>query len=624
MAIQSRRGNISNFDKSKMLPGEWGIALDSQEAFICFGAGITKKMATDEDYADMINESVTATENAKQATVNANTAVADFRALEVSKMAINDGVRSTVSGWSSSKIGTELDTTNAKVNTLNTSLGNQIGTVTGSSINITNSYNGGLLLKELQGKSIQNGVPSPTNKVDIVSVGDSGSVVVNVCGKNLIHNTATTKTVSGIAYTVSSDGSFVANGTSTGYSSLDLFGTSVSYTKTKLILRKGVSYYNSSGREIKFIETNGTFRLVSNNATITPTYDMFIGYVYFEFATASGTTINSVVIKPQLELGTTSTTYEPYKGQTVTIPLTQPLRSVNSVYDRGCVKSGGLWGNERKLTKLIVDGSTYNLALNNSTASTIYNQFTITLPFNAKNNLLCNKLPKGGQVGHNTTNENIWLSLPNTLVIVLEKSKATTVAEFKTWLSNNPFEVILELATSTFEPFAQSIQDALNKLQSYQGVTNVFTTDALQPTLIVEYGKTDTAALTLYANNIYDNKIDKSKVTNSLAVTEDGFVADARGLKVLKDGLDTVNNNLQSLVFKNDGGFLQNADTAPQGISILIGGGTNNPYNFHCTLLTIGTGDYQQQIGLPWGKGESAIVKFRAKDAGIWGDWTSH
>ena len=92
MAIQSRRGNKVNFDKDKMLPGEFGIALDSQEAFICFGAGITKKMATDEDYADMIEESVTATENAKEATVNANTAVADFKGLVVSKLAINDAV----------------------------------------------------------------------------------------------------------------------------------------------------------------------------------------------------------------------------------------------------------------------------------------------------------------------------------------------------------------------------------------------------------------------------------------------------------------------------------------------------------------------------------------------------
>lgn len=463
---------------------------------------------------------------------------------------------------------------------LNTSLANQVGTSQGSNINLQNTFNGGLLLKELQGKSVQNGVPTPDAKVDIVSVGDNGSVVARVTGKNVLPKTTrSATTINGITFTPKSDGSVTANGTATSLAQFELIGQNIMlngiYTWSGCPNGGGASGYNMGAYTI--IKGVSDYSL-DIGVGQTKTYN---GEVYIKptINIGSGITVNNLVFKPQLEIGKIITAYEQYKEQLITIPLTQPLRSVGSVYDRGCVKSGGLWGNERKLTKLIVDGSTYNLALNNSTASTIYNQFTITLPFNAKNNLLCNKLPKGGQVGPNTTNENIWLSLPNTLVIVLEKSKATTVAEFKTWLSNNPFEVILELATSTFEPFAQSIQDALNKLQSYQGVTNVFTTDALQPTLIVEYGKTDTAALTLYANNIYDNKIDKSKVTNSLAVTEDGFVADARGLKTLKDGLDSVNNNLLEKANKSD---IPTSLPANGGNAATVGGftvGTSVPAN---------------------------------------------
>lgn len=97
MAIQSRRGNISNFDKGKMLPGEWGIALDSQEAFVCFGAGITKKMATYEDYQDMIDECVEITETAQGV-------VDSFNNLEIEKLAIDDASVSYITGWSSEKI----------------------------------------------------------------------------------------------------------------------------------------------------------------------------------------------------------------------------------------------------------------------------------------------------------------------------------------------------------------------------------------------------------------------------------------------------------------------------------------------------------------------------------------
>uniref|UniRef100_UPI00286F90C1 hypothetical protein n=1 Tax=Anaerosporobacter sp. TaxID=1872529 RepID=UPI00286F90C1 len=83
MAIQSRRGNIANFNKEKMLPGEFGIALDSQEAFICFGAGVTKKMATNEDYQDMMDDCVTVTQTAQEVVDN-------FNALEFEKLAIDD------------------------------------------------------------------------------------------------------------------------------------------------------------------------------------------------------------------------------------------------------------------------------------------------------------------------------------------------------------------------------------------------------------------------------------------------------------------------------------------------------------------------------------------------------
>jgi len=61
MAIQHRRGAFSNFDPTRMLPGEWAIVLsgdtstsDGKAAYICFAAGTVKRIATYDDmYTDI-------------------------------------------------------------------------------------------------------------------------------------------------------------------------------------------------------------------------------------------------------------------------------------------------------------------------------------------------------------------------------------------------------------------------------------------------------------------------------------------------------------------------------------------------------------------------------------------
>ncbi len=64
MAIQSRRGPYNKFDTQKMLPGEWAVvlegdtnAVDGMAAYMCFKAGVVKRMATYEDMVDNIRES---------------------------------------------------------------------------------------------------------------------------------------------------------------------------------------------------------------------------------------------------------------------------------------------------------------------------------------------------------------------------------------------------------------------------------------------------------------------------------------------------------------------------------------------------------------------------------------
>lgn len=60
MAIQVRRGQKADFDPTKMLPGEWAVSIDSdtnnQIVWMCFSAGIVKRMGTWEDFKRQIVE----------------------------------------------------------------------------------------------------------------------------------------------------------------------------------------------------------------------------------------------------------------------------------------------------------------------------------------------------------------------------------------------------------------------------------------------------------------------------------------------------------------------------------------------------------------------------------------
>lgn len=53
-----RRGAYADFDKSKMLPGEWAVAIDSdtskQVVWMCFAPGVVKRMGTYEDFVSQI------------------------------------------------------------------------------------------------------------------------------------------------------------------------------------------------------------------------------------------------------------------------------------------------------------------------------------------------------------------------------------------------------------------------------------------------------------------------------------------------------------------------------------------------------------------------------------------
>lgn len=89
MAIQVRRGLRKDFDPNKMLPGEWAVSIDSntsnQIVWMCFAAGICKRMGTYEDFYAQIAE---ATKDIR------NSYVADFDEIKADIEFIADVVSS--------------------------------------------------------------------------------------------------------------------------------------------------------------------------------------------------------------------------------------------------------------------------------------------------------------------------------------------------------------------------------------------------------------------------------------------------------------------------------------------------------------------------------------------------
>lgn len=60
MAIQVRGGLLKDFDPNKMLPREWAVTTDLQTqrqmVYMCFAAGVVKRMGTYEDFQEQIKE----------------------------------------------------------------------------------------------------------------------------------------------------------------------------------------------------------------------------------------------------------------------------------------------------------------------------------------------------------------------------------------------------------------------------------------------------------------------------------------------------------------------------------------------------------------------------------------
>lgn len=183
----------------------------------------------------------------------------------------------------------------------------------------------------------------------------------------------------------------------------------------------------------------------------------------------------NAVTNLQLESGTVATPYDPYKEQAVYFPLGEGQKLMEGSY----LADDGIHHTRKKV---VLDGTKtgwYTLA-NQTGTNTSY--FCIPISNMKKaSTLICDKFIN--RAVWNTDEEAIQSIIDNFIRLRINTSRASTVAELKTWLSNNPIIVEYELAEEEIVPYTETQKEAREKIKNmilYKGTNHISCTGKLK------------------------------------------------------------------------------------------------------------------------------------------------
>lgn len=162
-----------------------------------------------------------------------------------------------------------------------------------------------------------------TSYMPYLSLNDLAESSVTACGKNLLSPTFNPSYTQygGVTFTDNGDGTVTVNGTAAVAMWIEFFGKQLEGDPNHAV-RKGSYVFN----DFKNI-TASTFRTAllafTPNKELLRTFEHYNSsvlvdipqdaYLTYQIRISGGTTFDNVILKPQLEFGTTATEYEPYK-----------------------------------------------------------------------------------------------------------------------------------------------------------------------------------------------------------------------------------------------------------------------------------------------------------------------
>ena len=364
-----------------------------------------------------------------------------------------------------------------------------IGSAKGNSIHLDGASDQFLLGMRIFGKTTQDGTPTPDAPVDLESCGKSGKVGVSMEGKNLLDLNAAT-----FLGCINNGGVLVSNVNNAHYAALvcpglvDTFmackGKTVTFSANKSIdgramavviygkMKNGDPYQSINGKAgERFI----SFRIAEDFENITS-----VELRWNRSLSGAFTDTISSITDLQVEIGEIATTYEPYKGQTITIETPNGLPGIPVTTGGNYVDADGQrWVCDeidfakgvyvKRIQKDVFDGteswSYYNSGNNpcfTTTTQPATRNAAMSSHFKHSNYPYTLSSEKTGFFGWDSSNKYLYFS-----------SAEASVANWKAWLATNHVTVIYELATPIETPLSEEELAAYAALRTYRENTTV-------------------------------------------------------------------------------------------------------------------------------------------------------
>ena len=325
-------------------------------------------------------------------------------------------------------------------------------------------------LYKIYGNSVQNGTPTPTNPVEIQSVGEKTK---NLFNKEEAGNPNDWERITYKYYPM-----YVGPKSE----------VTISYDAD---LEMGLGFYfviateeNLKGSQYTYWMYHSTNQnLIKKQVTVTADVN---GYIYLNFAGSSANFDQYILNNNfQIEISPSKTDYEPYgykipitisdgiDTKTTNIYLDEPLRKIGDYADYIDFENGKVI---RKIGKVVLDGSETDWVYDSSLyrfSKSITNANTLE----NRNPIISNRFISNTSGGQTAGIGFIYSSR----IYLYPPTDITSTPSFKTWLSANNTEVVYELS----EPIEQSIE--LPTMPTLTGNVTYEISTSISPSSI-EYG----------------------------------------------------------------------------------------------------------------------------------------
>lgn len=305
------------------------------------------------------------------------------------------------------------------------------------------------IFEKIKGNTIEigSGDKSPDNPYNIVG---SNPTKVTVCRKNLLDLSVFTLKSAGTA--VYQDGKITVTGAN-GWGGTALIFDTVFPPAAYCITKNGASRLISDSNEIPKAVSNSTYKGYGREF-YSNTYDETLRFTATKpFRVGFVCVAGDSVVYPQIEFGDTATPYEPYTGQTITLPALAPLYGDGTV----CDEYDAATGVENRRWKRVVFDGTESMRCEAHGNGQRY--VSIDLDAAANKSVMPISTHYTSSVW---TQDNNKVYIPNPVVMVITDSRFTTLQAARDILAaqyaaGTPVTVVYQLA----EPIITKIEEIL-------------------------------------------------------------------------------------------------------------------------------------------------------------------